>query len=57
MIKGITVTEWKYINQVEAQAVISFQMLYHDWLKLENSNEWRQVEAKILEIQNRYSQK
>lgn len=57
MIKGITVTERKYINQVEAQAVISFQMLYHDWLKLENSNEWRQVEAKILEIQNRYSQK
>ena len=57
MVDGITVTERKYVNQADGQATISFQLPYRDLLKLENSNEWHRVEAKILEIQNRHIQK
>ena len=54
---GIIVTERKYIDQADAQATISFQLPYRDWLKLESSTEWHLVEEMILEIQNRHSQK
>lgn len=43
-MEGIIVTERKYINQVDAQVTISFQLASHDWLKLEKSAEWHQVE-------------
>lgn len=56
-MEGIIVTERKYINQVDAQVTISFQLASHDWLKLEKSSEWHQVEEMILEIQNKHNQK
>lgn len=56
MIDGIIVEERQYINQADAQAIISFQLPYHDWLKLENSNEWYLVKEMILEIQNKHNQ-
>ncbi len=56
-MEGIIVTERKYINQVDAQVTISFQLASHDWLKLEKSAEWHQVEEMILEIQNKHNQK
>ena len=54
---GIIVTEKKYINQADARVTISFQLDAHDWLQLENSIEWRQVEEMILEAQNKHTQK
>ena len=56
-MKGILTTKRKYINQTDAQAIISFQLPYYDWLKLRSSELWRQLEEKILENQNRDTQK
>ena len=56
-MKGIIVTERKYINQVDAQVTISFQLASRDWSKLEKSTEWHQMEEMILEIQNKHNQK
>lgn len=56
-MEGIIVTERKYINQVDAQVTISFQLASRDWLKLEKSAGWHQVEEMILEIQNKHNQK
>ena len=43
-MEGIIVTERKYINQVDAQVTISFQLASRDWVNLEKSAGWPQVE-------------
>ena len=50
-MKGVIIQERKYINQADGQVIVSFQLASRDWLKLENSTEWRRVEEMILEFQ------
>lgn len=56
MMNGITTMERWFIDQDDHLVTVSFQLLCHDWQKIEKSDKWRRVEEKILESQNRYNQ-
>lgn len=44
--------EKKYVTQDDALTTVFFQLPSHDWLILEKSETWHQVEAFLQEIQN-----
>lgn len=48
----IQIHERKYINQDDVQVTVSFQLPFRDWLTIEKSNEWCQIEKLLLEIRN-----
>ena len=37
--------------------VVSFELNYHDWLKLEKSKEWKSFQKLLLECQKEYNRK
>lgn len=49
--------EKMYINQEATLVTVSFQLPYHDWLLIEESNEWSQIEKLLGELRNKRSQK
>lgn len=53
----IQIHERKYINQDDVQVTVSFQLPFRDWLTIEKSNEWCQIEKLLLEIRNTHNQK
>lgn len=52
----VIIRESKYINQESAQVVVSFELSYHDWSKVENSDAWKTVLQILEEIRSKYSQ-
>lgn len=46
----IIVWEKQYIDQDDAQVVVSFQMPSRDWQSIENSDAWNQVESLLQEM-------
>lgn len=49
--------EKMYINQETPLVTVSFQLPYYDWLLIEESNEWSQIEKLLGELRNKRSQK
>lgn len=49
----LVVTKKEYINQVDPRVEVSFRLPYSDWLLLEKSDEWRQVEKFLEELRSR----
>lgn len=43
-------------NQPNSRSAVSFQLLYHDWLKLERSKEWKKVLKLLEKYQTQYIQ-
>ena len=46
----IQIHERKYINQDDVQVTVSFQLPFRDWLTIEKSNEWCQIERPEITI-------
>lgn len=46
----VIVWEKQYIDQDDAQVVISFQLPSRDWPSIENSDAWHQVEGLLREM-------
>ena len=46
----ITVWEKQYIDQDDAEVVVSFQLPSRDWPSIENSDAWNQVESSLQEM-------
>ena len=57
LIGEIVEYEIKYINEKDALVEVSFQIPYHDWMKLKKSIPWRLVEKQLLEIRSKYIRK
>lgn len=53
----IDVTERKYIHQENPQVEVSFRLPFRDWLLLEKSNAWCQIEKFLEELRKRHNQK
>lgn len=49
----VIIRESKYINQESAQVVVSFELSYHDWSKVENSDAWKTVLQILEEIRSK----
>lgn len=49
--------EKMYINQEAPLVTVSFQLPYYDWLLIEETNEWSQIEKLLGELRNKRSQK
>ena len=56
MLYEIITYSKKYINQDDAQVLVTFQLPSRDWLKLENSVEWRRIEELLREMKNTHIQ-
>ena len=50
-------TERKYVSEADGLVEVSFQIPYHDWMKLKKSISWRLVEKQLLEIRSKYIRK
>lgn len=46
----------RYINQDDAQVLVTFQLPSRDWSKLENSDEWHRIEELLQEMKNTHIQ-
>lgn len=57
LIGEIVEYEIKYINEEDGLVEVSFQIPYHDWMKLKKSIPWRLVEKQLLEIRSKYIRK
>lgn len=53
----VFVYERKYINQENGRVIVSFELSSHDWLKVENSDAWKEVVRMLQEIQSKHNQK
>ena len=51
----VITTELKYVNQTEPRVEVSFRLPYSDWLLLEKSDGWCQVEKFLEELRSRHS--
>lgn len=49
--------EKMYINQEAPLVTVSFQLTYYDWLLIEETNEWSQIEKLLGELRKKRSQK
>ena len=56
MMDGVVTMERCFIDQDDHPVTVSFQLLCHDWKKIEKSDKWHQVEKKILKSQSKYNQ-
>lgn len=45
------------INQAEYPTLVSFRLFYHDWLILEKSDAWHQLEELLWEARSKRTQK
>ena len=52
----LVITKPKYINQADPRVEVAFRVPYSDWLLLEKSDGWRQVEKLLEELRSRRSQ-
>ena len=46
-----------YPNQSIQPTIVSFELDYHDWLKLEKSKEWKDFHKLLLKYQKGHNQK
>lgn len=56
MMDEVVTMERCFIDQDDHPVTVSFQLLCHDWKKIEKSDKWHQVEKKILKSQSKYNQ-
>ena len=52
----VITTELKYVNQADPRVEVSFRLPYSDWLLLEKSDGWCQVEKILEELRSRREQ-
>lgn len=54
VMKGYSVITWKTTLPTQV-AQVSFELHYHDWLKLQKSKEWKAFEKRLYKRQSKYN--